>query len=169
MGCRGVYFALTDDEAQKLLNAKGDAAVLAIINEEIMQRWDEPWLQTTDKAWDGMHRCLGDGTLYCKGTSILEKCVLGGRQLHRTNRYTVSFLSPEEVVEVAKALEPVDKSWIRQRFFGLKKKFLWFDISSYSPIDEQEFEYIWEYMDFTKEFYKKAVEAKRAIVFIVDH
>jgi hypothetical protein len=168
MACRGVYFALSNDEAQKLLNAKGDAAVLAVIQEDIEERWDEEWLQMTDKSWEGMHRCLGDGTLCCKGNSILEKCVLGGRQLHKGNRYIVSFLSPEEVIEVSKALEPIDKSWIRQRFFGLKKTFLWFDISSYEPIDEQEFEYIWEYMDLTKSFFQKAAKAKRAIIFSVD-
>jgi hypothetical protein len=41
MSCRGVYFALAEDDAMKLLEAKGDDAVLSIIQEDIEKRWDE--------------------------------------------------------------------------------------------------------------------------------
>lgn len=58
MACRGVYFALSDDDARRLKDIDGDASVLKFIQEELESRWDEEWLQETDKAWDAIHRCL---------------------------------------------------------------------------------------------------------------
>lgn len=52
MGCRGVHFAITDEQAQRLLAAEdqdSDDAVLAII-EEIEEAWDEEFTAETDKA-----------------------------------------------------------------------------------------------------------------------
>jgi hypothetical protein len=122
MSCRGVYFALTEDDVKKLIAADGDEAVVEVIQEDIEKRWDKDWLQETDKAWDAMHRCLTDGTLKCKGKSILEKCVLGGKQLHKGCDYIVSFLTPNEVKEVSEALKPISQGWLRTKYFGLKKQ-----------------------------------------------
>ena len=107
MGCRGVYFALTEDDVKKLVGADSDVTVKKVVQEDIEERWDEDWLQQTDKAWDAMHRCLTDGTLVCKGKSIMEKCVLGGKQLHRGNEYIVSFLTPGEVKDVFEVIKPI--------------------------------------------------------------
>jgi hypothetical protein len=83
MACRGVHFALSAGEQQRLLAAAGDDdAVLSVILEDIEQRWDNDWLQETDKAWDAIHRCLTDGTLSFESISPFHKCILGGRQLY---------------------------------------------------------------------------------------
>jgi hypothetical protein len=64
MGCRGVLFAITEDQARRLRAARGgDAAVLSIVQDEIEEAWDQAHLCQTDKAWDAIHRCLTDGTL----------------------------------------------------------------------------------------------------------
>lgn len=169
MGCRGIYFALTEDDAKKLIGANGDAAVKKVIHEDIEERWDEDWLQPTDKAWDAMHRCLTDGTLVCKGKLILEKCVLGGKQLHRGSEYIVSFLTPSEVKDVSDALRSISQDWLRQKYFNLKKKFLWFDLTDYEgSIGEDDYGYTWSYFEETREFFEKAGKAGRAVVFTVD-
>jgi len=50
MACRGVFFALTAKDVKRLLAAESDDDVLEIVEEEIEERWDEDWLQETDKA-----------------------------------------------------------------------------------------------------------------------
>jgi hypothetical protein len=169
MGCRGVYFALTEDDVKKLMGADNDAHVKEVIQEDIEQRWDKDWLQETDKAWDAMHRCLTDGTLTCEGKSILEKCVLGGKQLHQGGEYIVSFLTPGEVKDVSEALKPISQDWFRKKCFSLKKKFLWFDMTDYEgPMGEDDYGYTWSYFEETRKFFQKASEAGRAVVFTVD-
>lgn len=163
MSCRGVYFALTDEEEQKLLSAAGDdEAVIEIIQEEIEDRWDEEWLEETDKAWDAMHRCLTDGTLSFSGKTDLHKCVLGGRQLHQGDGYIVSYLTREEVKTVAKAIAPLGEDRIRERYFGISEEDYGY------PLSEEDFEYTWENIRSTQQFFAKASAANRPVVFSVD-
>lgn len=56
MACRGVHFAITDEDQAALLDAEGDDAVRDII-EQIEETWDADNLAEVDKAWDAMHRC----------------------------------------------------------------------------------------------------------------
>ena len=66
MACRGMFFALTDEQEAELMAARNDAEVRAFVHEVEMSDWVcEPLDCETDKAWDAMHRCLSDGTLGC--------------------------------------------------------------------------------------------------------
>lgn len=162
MACRGVFFALTDDEAARLLAAPSDETLVEIIQEEIEERWDEEWLQETDKAWDAMHRCLTDGSLSIASISPLHRCVLGGRQLYDGDDYIVSFLTPPEVEEVAAALRPIDRAWMRERYARI-------DPTDYDePLSEEDFEYTWEWFQGVQAFYRKAATGRRAVIFSVD-
>lgn len=97
MACRGVHFAITGADAERLLAAPNDGAVLGIVQDEIDERWDEDWLFQSDKAWDAIHRCLTDGTLGPDGGSYpLKLAVLSGRQLHEGEGYIVSLVKPAE-------------------------------------------------------------------------
>jgi hypothetical protein len=40
MGCRGVHFAITKNDVDRLLAAPGDDAVLEIIQDDIEERWE---------------------------------------------------------------------------------------------------------------------------------
>ena len=169
MGCRGVYFALTEGEAKHLLEATNDESIIQFIQEDIERRWDEEWLQEADKSWDAIHRCLTDGSLRCRSGSPLEKFVLGGRQLHRDKNYIVSFLNSDDVSQVVNAARDIRKDWFRDRYFSLKKKFLWFTFCSYDgPIDETDFEYSWSYFEKIRAFFQKASDAGRSVLFTVD-
>ncbi|HSA94376.1 MAG TPA: YfbM family protein [Terriglobales bacterium] len=166
MACRGVFFAITSDDAQRLITATSDAAVLTIVQEEIEQAWDEGHLQETDKAWDAMHRCLTDGTLRRnQGLYPLDHCVLNGRQLHKGSEYIVSFLAPNEVRDVALALQPISKDWFREKYFRI-------DPEDYGvplvPFNEDDFEYTWAYFEEVREFYSKAAKEGRHVIFTVD-
>ena len=133
-----------------------------IIQEDIEARWDEEWLQAVDKAWDAIHRCLTDGTLRCKGKSVLEKCVLGGQQLHAGEDYIVSFLATDEVHAVCEACQGLTKDWFLQRYSDLES-------SDYDgPVGQTDFEYTWEYFEELRQFLRKSAEAGKAVVFTVD-
>lgn len=162
MSCLGVHFALSDEDAAKLLAARSDERVLSIITGDIEARWDKEWLQETEKSWDAIHRCLTDGTLACKNGEPLTKCILGGRQLYRGADYIVSFLDPTDVWAVAATIKDIDKEWIRRKYDGL-------DPSEYGPFkSEEDFEYTWSYFEEVKRFFAKAAAARRSVVFTAD-
>ncbi len=170
MGCRGVHFALANEEAERLLAAAASGEAVDYLEEGIEEQWNEDWLVETDKAWDAIHRCLTDGTLKQKARTTLSKCILGGTQLHRGNDYIISFLTPEEVKEVSAAISAISNEWFAQRYWSLKKKrFLWLDLTDYGgPIGSEDLEYSLCYLDKLKVFFQRAAMADRAVVFSVD-
>jgi hypothetical protein len=115
---------------------------LEIITEEIEERWDREWLVEMDKSWDAIHRCLGDGSLRTSQKSIASKAVLGGRQLSSSSDWIISYLTVDEVKQVAVALASIDQPEFRRRYFALKKRFLWFNLTQYAgPINDDDFNY----------------------------
>lgn len=161
MACRGVHFALRADEAARLLAARDDEALVEVLQEEIEERWDAEWLCETDKAWDAIHRCVGDGSLVADG-SMLGKCVLGGRQLHRGDDYVISYVTPAEVAAIAVELEFVDRPWLRQRYDGIPSH--GYD----GPFGDEDFEYTWNNLQDLRLLFRKAAAAGRSMVFTVD-
>src|SRR5262249_20461400 len=142
MACRGVLFAITQDQARQLQAASGnDGLVLSIVQEEIEEAWDEAHLCQTDKAWDAIHRCLGDGTLQ-SGKDPLSLCILGGEQLHRDESYIVSLLTPAQVQQVAEALRPLDQPWFRVAYFKIDPAY-----AGPGSLNEQDFAYTWQYFE----------------------
>lgn len=156
MACRGVLFAITPEQAQQLLAARGsDAAVLQIVQDEIEEAWDEEHLCQTDKAWDAIHRCLGDGTLG-NVNGPMSLCILGGEALHHGDSYIISLLQPNQVKQVADALRPLGQEWLRKAYFAISP-------DDYGlPLSEDDFEYTWEYFQSVREFYERT--ARRALV-----
>lgn len=163
MACRGVHFAIDRTEAERLLTAPSDEAVLAIVQDEIEERWDEEWLYQTDKAWDAIHRCLTDGKLSCDGGAYpLKLAVLGGEQLHEGEDYIVSLVDPEKTSEVARELRRIDRQWLKGRYDAL-------DEDLYGvPKSEEDWEYTWEYFSGLPSFFQRAAEAGRYVLFSVD-
>ena len=105
MSARGVHFAITSALAESLLAAKSDRKLMPLI-EQIEETWEKPFVVESDKAWDAIHRCLTDGSLlYVGGEYPLNHCICGGRQLHRGRDYTVSFVTEQQVKDVAEALD----------------------------------------------------------------
>jgi hypothetical protein len=163
VACRGVFFALTMSQDAALVATKDDAEVSAFV-EEIEEAWDEDWLCEVDKAWDAMHRCLADGTLALSrhGGGPLELVVLGGGHHYEGGEYVVAHVRAEDVVAVAEALGSVDEQWLRQRYDAI-------DPDDYQGVlGDEDFDYTWQYLQDTREFYKRAAAAGRAVIFTVD-
>jgi len=162
MTCLGVHFALTDDEARRLQGA-GDTSVVLAVVDEIEDRWDEAWLAKSDKAWDAMHRCLSNGTLfYDEGEYPLNRTVLGGKHLYDGDDYVVSYVAPNEVKDVAAALAPITEADFRKRYDAI-------DPDEYDgEHGAEDFNFTWDRFRSVRDLYKKAAEAGRSVVFTVD-
>ena len=162
MACRGVHFAITEEQAEALLAARGDEELMNLV-ESIEEAWDAADLAESDKAWDAMHRCLTDGALgRGNGTYPLSHCVLGPRQLHEVDDYIVSLVLPDEVRDVAKALRIVTPEWFGNRYSTVLPR-------DYAPeYGQEDLEYTWSHLEDVKRLFEKAGEAGRAIVFTVD-
>ena len=106
MVARAVHFALTDEQASRLMDTPGmgNDDLLAFV-EEIEEGpngegWDAEWTQETDKAWDAIHRCLTGGKLEW-GDTPYHKCILGSDNLYDGDDYLMNYLDPEDVKAVA--------------------------------------------------------------------
>jgi len=162
MACRGVLFALSPDDEQKVLSCTSDAELLSLVQDDIEQRWEEKHLAETDKAWDAMHRCLTDGQLSFYDSTDLGLCILGGKPLYQdTQTYVVSYKSADQAKKAARAAAGITKDWLRDRYFRLNAQYD-------SPLSEEDFEYTWEYFEGVRDFYKKAAQDGRAVIFTVD-
>jgi hypothetical protein len=166
MSCRGVHFALTEEQASRLMDTPGmdDDGLLAFVEEleegPDGQGWDEEWVQETDKAWEAIHRCLTGGKLEW-GDTPFHKCILGSDNLYEGEDYIISFLSPEEVKEVAAAIKDIGRAELRRRYDAI-------DPADYVGLVEDDFEYIWSWFPHLRDFFQKAAAAHRAMLFTVD-
>lgn len=162
MAGRGVHFAVTQEQESRLLEAEDDEEVMEII-EEIEEAWDKGFLEETDKAWDAIHRSLTDGTLsFTNGLYPLTRCILGGRQLYKGEDYIVSFVTRDEVRDVAQAMAFIDKDWLRDRYFKI-------DPYDYGvQFSEEDFEYTWDWFEPLRSFFQRATDNNRSVIFTVD-
>ena len=116
----------------------------------------------TDKAWDAIHRCLTDGTLR-NGQGPLGWCILGGEQLHQDASYNISLLTPEQVQQVAEALQ-LTKEWMRARFFKIDPA----DYGTAGMLRDEDFDYTWDWFEGVRDYYSKAAAEGRWSIFTVD-
>jgi hypothetical protein len=162
MSCLGVHFAIGAQEAQRLLAAADNEAVRAVV-EEMEEKGDKSWAAPSDRAWDAMHRCLSNGTLfYDEGEYPLNRAVLGGNHLYDGDDYIVSYVAPNEVKDVAAALAPLTEEAFRARYDAI-------DPDEYDgPHGEEDFKYTWENFRDVRNLYQKAAAEGRSVVFTVD-
>ncbi|MBO2464896.1 YfbM family protein [Actinomadura violacea] len=154
----GVHFALTADQERALLSAEGDANVGEVL-EDIEENWAEDDLSaSTDKAWDAIHRSLGNGSLDPDGGRYpLSHAILGGRHLHE--EYYVVYVTAAEARDVNTALNQVDEGWLRRRFDAID------DPDYNGPQNDEDFSYTWQNFLGVRVFYERAANAGRAVLF----
>jgi hypothetical protein len=153
----GVHFAVATDQEQALIAADDEA--IGELLEELEESWSDDRLKVdTDKAWDAIHRSLGDGTLDSDSAGYpLSHTVLGGR--HLSEEYLVVYVSAAETRDVAAALLDVDRGWLRRRFDAID------DPDHSGAHDDADFEYTWDNFVELRAFYQRAAAAGRAVVF----
>jgi hypothetical protein len=160
MGCRGVHFAINDQQVERLLGAEDDDELVEIV-EEIEEEWEAVF--ETDKAWDALHRCLSNGTLNVEeGEPPLNRVFLGGRMLNESDDYFVVLVTPAEVKQISGALASVTESWLRERYFELP-------FSDYQgEKSSEDWEYTLSSFQGLPEFFARAASEGRHVIFTVD-
>src|SRR5579872_1090842 len=166
MPCRGIFYAVTPEEAESILALVGNDSALAdaVHNLYTPERQRAHFLAGIDKSWDAMHRCLTDGTLrdIGKGTTPLSWCVLGTKNLHAGKEYIICYLTPEQVGEVEDAIDEMDVPAFVARYRKLQS-------AGYGgQYGDEDFQYTWDYFTNVRNLYEKAADANRAMIFIVD-
>jgi hypothetical protein len=165
VACRGVHFALTDEDLKLVLSCDSDDALVDLIQCEIEERYLEAkdWSYETDKAWDAIHRCLAAGYLIPDdGPYPASFAVLGGKELHAGSTYIVSLVLPAQVAATSEYLAQVTEQFLRSRYFDL-------DEEDYGlPLTEEDFSYTAEYFSGLPGFFRRAADAGRAVIFTVD-
>jgi hypothetical protein len=156
----GVHFAIGVEQAKQLLDAADDDELIAIV-EEIEAVWESAF--ETDKAWDALHRCLSDGSLNAtSGQPPLSQVFFGGRVLNEEPDYFVVLTTPEQVKEIAEALAKVTKPWLRSRYFELP-------FPDYQgEKSEDDWEYTFAQFEGLPEFFARAANDGRHVIFTVD-
>ena len=139
-----------------------ESALLDYITNELEETLGDGWSCETDKAWDCMHRLLGDGELDYRHETPLQGVVLGGRPLYTGEDYIVSYKSAEQVKEIASAVERVNGDELRRRHNDLDPKLCQFGKS------EEDFAYTLSWFVPLQAFFRKAADASRAVVFTAD-
>jgi|ERR1700687_1742722 len=163
MACRGVHFAISSTDADRLLAAPTPDEVLRIIQEDIEEKWDDEWLYQTDKAWDAIHRCLTDGTLDPNaGVYPLKLAILNGRRIDAGPNYIISLTTPIAARDVASSLASIDRAWFQNRYNAIEQH----DYGQ--PKSEQDLEYTWDWFKGLDALFRKAADAQRHVIFTVD-
>jgi hypothetical protein len=165
MGARGVHFALTDAEVRELASRDDDEARLEYVQEEIEEQFFENRqddLAETDKAWDAIHRCLTDGTLGGTSKSSLEIVVLGGESVYSGDDYIMTLKRGDEVRSVVSHLARITEASLRASYDKI-------DPDDYDgELGDDDFGYTWENFVALREFWARAAEKGRSILFTVD-
>ena len=158
----GMHFAISYDQAMKLLKCKSDEDLVALVEEEIEAAATEENSFETDKAWDALHRSLSNGTLDVRqGERPLNMAFFGGKILNRGADYFVILLTPTEVKQVAQALGEVTEA-------GLKKRYLDQKFPDYQgEKSEEDWEYSWSSFEGLPEFFAQAGARKDHVIFTV--
>jgi hypothetical protein len=148
------------------MSLKDDSSRLEYLQEEIEETYleEHPELTAqTDKAWDAMHRLLGDGDLsYNEGPEPLRFAVIGGEPIYANDDYIMSLKTPEQVKAVAVALPKITKEEFRRKYDLM-------DAAKYGcPKTDEDFEYTWEWFAGVVALYQKAAEEDRFVLFTAD-
>ena len=169
MANQGVHFALTAEDVGVLRRFESDGDRLdhlqEVFEEEYLSsdRSENRYAAESDKAWDAIHRVLADGRLTWDGGEYpLNHTILGGELLYGEPDYIMSLKFPEQVKDIAKALERIDFEHFRSRYLAIDSQDYGF------PLTDEDLEYTWEWFQAVKEFYRAAAETDRYVLFTAD-
>ena len=165
MTCLGIHFAIDQPIAARLLAFATDKERQDYVTEELEEEFfknQRPWLAQTDKAWDWIHRALTDGELdWANGSYPLNHVILGGRRIYNQNDYVMILKSPDTVRDVSNQIHSITKEKFRESFKKIDERNL-------EQGRELDFLYAWEWFQQLPDFWTRAAEANRYILFTTD-
>jgi len=163
----GVHFALTDAEVETLRGLEDELERVEFITDEIEEEYFEthPDLVVhSGKAWDAMHRALTDGDLsYDEEDYPLDHVILAGELLYTGSEYILSLKTPQQVADAEEAMQGIDEAEFRTRYFAIGDQ-----LSEYTRLSEQDFEATWKAFQSVREFFARAKDSGRHVLFTAD-
>lgn len=163
MAGSGVFFALRTDEQTRLLAIAEPRARAAFVANGVEEAWDEEWLHACQDVWFALHFCLHGSSAFPEPGSPPEaRAVFGGVPLGVPKLYSIDYKDPELVRQISSALGRMkdDAVWARaglverKDFTGLRDQGL-----QLAVVDE---------IHAITDFYRKAADAGRSVIFTVD-
>lgn len=165
MGCLGLHFSLDAQQVEAIEAIEDEDERVSHVQDEFEEQlWtaDPSRAQETDKAWDGIHRALTDGSLSWGDGTPLSQAILGGELLYEEDDYILSLKSPDEVKQIAAALREVTRERLRAGYDRI-------DAKSYGgELSDRDFEYTWTWFEKLVGFYERAAAAGRFVLFTAD-
>ncbi len=166
MSAHGVLLAL-DAATVDRLRAEQDEDLrrewlVDVVEADLFERTPQ-WAYETDVAWDAIHRSLTDGDLdWDNGTYPLNHVILGGEQLYDENDAILSLKSPEQVREIAAALSLVTPARFKAGYQRIAAE----DYDGLKGLED--YHSSWDEFCELPEFYQRAADAGRWVIFSVD-
>mgnify|MGYP002373168329 FL=1 len=96
------------------------------------------------------------------GTYPLNHIILGGEILYSEPDYIMTLKTPAQVADIAKNFDTVTKDSFKQKYFSIDKNEYGFDTT------EEDFDYTWTWFSESKDFWQKAADEKRYVLFTAD-
>lgn len=163
MSGRGVLFALDRRDEQMMLAIADPRAMAAWVANTVEERWDVEWLLALEQFWFPVHYCLhGSSSLPAASAPDEAKTIFGGVPLGVPKVYSMDYKEADLVRRIASALSRMrdDAVWARASLVERK------DYTGPRP-DGLQASVVDEIYALT-EFYRKAADAGRAVIFTVD-
>lgn len=167
MAALGCHFAITDEQLATLEAVEGAYDRFDHIAEEIEEEaFDGPFVVETEKAWDGIQRCLAavpkevrDWELGAKGPP--QAWAIGGARVIEPAEtgHIIVVNTPAQVSEIAAAIAPLDRTW----FDGAYAAHCLDVEPEYD--EENGKEYIWEYFLSMRDWYRAMAGNGRHVIF----
>jgi len=166
MSCLGVHFALTEKEVSHLRGLEDEQDRLEHLQEVIEEHYlnhEKEFATESDKSCDAMHRALADGQLSWDGGDYpLNHAVLAGELLYTDLDYIMGLKTPEQIHDIAAALSGITQADFRQRYDAIDTR------SHGCPLSDEDFGYTWDGFQAVREFYTRAAQAARFVLFTAD-
>lgn len=164
MASRGVLFALTEAEILELRGIEDEQERVDHLIDVFEEREiGGEWAAETDKAWTAIHRCFANGEFTWSPEGYpLDHIILGGAQLYSGDDYILSLKTVAQTRDIAAAIASITEDDLRGRYRRLKP------ISFGVAISPDYENYTWHWFRGLADFYRRAAEAGRCVLFTVD-
>lgn len=170
MSGQGYHLALDDKQVNQLLSCSNESEVVDYASQVLEGAWADEGTKHIEggyKDWNALLLCLTDGSYDPNGgTYPLNKCFLGGRLLVHEGSI-VNLVMPGEVRDVAEALDKIDRRGFRERYMRLPPNKFFDHRDSWAKDDEYMYE-LYVSLNRLKEFYRRAAQEGRAVMFYTD-
>ncbi len=163
MAGKGVLFALETVDERSMLSFDNERARAAWVANVVEERWDAGWLHAMEGLWYPVHFCLhGSAAIPIEGAAAEAKAIFGGTSLGLPNVYRIDYKETGLVRLVSNALGRMRDEAIWARASLVERK------DYQGPRDDNLQVAVVDEVRAVADFYRRAADAGRAVIFTVN-